>query len=51
MMWQVLDALAAADGDERLEGFDFARLLSRAEAQLEELGRHRLEAAVQTFGS
>jgi hypothetical protein len=51
LMWQVLDALSAADGDERLEGFDFARLMSRAEAQLEELGRYRLEAAVQSLGS
>jgi hypothetical protein len=46
-LWQ---ALALVD-DARLAGFDFDSLRSRAEAQLEGMEPHRLEAARLALGS
>jgi len=46
-LWQSL----ALVGDPRLAGFDFAALTLRAEAQLEEMKPHRLEAARLMLGS
>ena len=45
-LWQVLGAA----GDPRLAQFDFDALEARAEAQLEELESHRLEAANLVLG-
>jgi hypothetical protein len=47
-MWVLLAALEEAD--DRLKGFDFPTLIKRAEAQREELERHRLAAGVEALG-
>lgn len=51
LMWRTLQALVQTDGDDRLDGFDFDALIKRAEVQLDELTRYRLEASVAAFGS
>lgn len=46
-LWQALDLAA----DPRLAGFDFDKLRARAEAQLEEMEPHRVEAARLVLGT
>lgn len=46
-LWHALEHTVASDP--RFDGFDFTRLAERAEGQLREIERHRLEAAREAF--